>query len=234
MPGSIARETEKLKRRLLILSADVEELYLQATRSLGERDLYLAEKVIAFEERIDHEEIDLEEECLKVLALHQPVANDLRFIVSVLKIVKDIERIADLAVNIARQVAVLHRFPGVMFPCAFSDMAQKVFAMVKKSLKSLVDLDLQEAREVLLLGNEVHAMQQQNCAGLIQTMREEPQHLEALIASLVIFRHLERSAELTTHVARDVYYLVNGDLPERHSLGKMAEFRSPVARESAA
>jgi len=212
MTSHIARETEKLKRRLLTLGADVEELYLQAIRSLEELDETLAKQVATSDDRIDRQEVDIEEECLKVLALHQPVANDLRFIVSVLKINNDLERIADLAVNIAERALDLMKYKRIAIPFEFTAMSQKVYSMVKKSLDSLVNLDLHEAHEVIALDDEVDALHHNSYGMVMEQIRQHPDCLEALISYLVVSRYLERIADQATNIAEDVHYLIEGDI----------------------
>jgi len=212
MTSHIARETEKLKRRLLTLSADVEETYLLAVRALEERDEELAKQVAGSDDRIDRQEVDIEEECLKVLALHQPVANDLRFIVSVMKINNDLERIGDMAVNIAERALDLMAAEPMEIPFEFAEMSQKVYAMVKKSLDSLVKLDLQEAHEVIALDDEVDALHHKSYAMVIERIRQQPDNIEALISYLVVSRYLERIADLATNIAEDVHYLIEGDI----------------------
>jgi phosphate transport system protein len=212
MTSHIVRETEKLKRRLLTLSADVEETYLLAVRALEERDEALAKQVAASDDRIDRQEVDLEEECLKILALHQPVANDLRFIVSVLKINNDLERIADMSVNIAERALDLMKYKPMAIPFEFSSMSQKVYSMVKKSLDSLVNLDLHEAHEVIALDDEVDALHHKSYGMVIEQIRQQPDCIEPLISYLVVSRYLERIADLATNIAEDVHYLIEGDI----------------------
>ena len=212
MTSHIVRETEKLKRRLLTLSADVEETYLLAVRALEERDEALAKQVAASDDRIDRQEVDLEEECLKILALHQPVANDLRFIVSVLKINNDLERIADMSVNIAERALDLMKYKPMAIPFEFSSMSQKVYSMVKKSLDSLVNLDLHEAHEVIALDDEVDALHHKSYGMVIEQIRQHPDCIEPLISYLVVSRYLERIADLATNIAEDVHYLIEGDI----------------------
>ncbi len=212
MTSHIARETEKLKRRLLTLSADVEETYLLAVRALEERDEVLAKQVATSDDRIDRQEVDLEEDCLKVLALHQPVANDLRFIISVMKINNDLERIADMAVNIAERALDLTKVESMEIPFEFTAMSQKVYSMVKKSLDSLVNLDLHEAHEVIALDDEVDALHHKSYGMVIEKIRQHPDRIEALISYLVVSRYLERIADLATNIAEDVHYLIEGDI----------------------
>lgn len=194
------------------MSTDVEETYLGAVRALEERNEELAKKIAASDDRIDRQEVDIEEECLKILALHQPVANDLRFIVSVMKINNDLERIADMAVNIAERALDLMKVEAMEIPFEFAAMSQKVYAMVKKSLDSLVNLDLHEAHEVIALDDEVDALHHQSYGMVIERIRQQPDNIEALISYLVVSRYLERIADLATNIAEDVHYLIEGDI----------------------
>lgn len=212
MTRHIARERENLKRRLLTLSADVEETFMMAVRALETMDEKLALQVATSDDRIDRQEVDLEEECLKVLALHQPVANDLRFIVSVLKINNDLERIADLAANIAERVLDLKKYQPIGIPFDFPTMSQKVYSMVKKSLDSLVNLDLMLAQEVITLDDEVDDMHHRSYGLVIEQIRQNPDNIESLITYLVISRYLERIADQATNIAEDVHYLIEGDI----------------------
>jgi phosphate transport system protein len=217
MTMHMSREIEKLKKRILALGADVEEVLQQAVRSLETMDGTLARKIAESDDRIDQIEVDLEEDCLKVLALHQPVANDLRFIVSVLKINNDLERIADLAVNIAERTLDLLKYERIAVPFEFSTMWRTVYDMVRKSLDALVNLDQRQAREVIALDEAVDELHHDSYALVIDRIRQEPQHIEPLICYLVVSRYLERIADQATNIAEDVLYLIEGDIV-RHIL----------------
>jgi phosphate transport system protein len=213
----IAREIENLKKRLLALSAMVEESFELSVLALNRMDGTLARQVINGDVVVDQTEVDIEEECLKVLALHQPVANDLRFIVSILKINNDLERIADLAVNIAERVIDLQQMERTPPPFDFVTMSAKVHAMVKKGLDSLVNLDPQLAREVISLDDEVDQMHHETYGLVIEQIKQHPDRIHGLICYLVISRYLERIADQTTNIAEDTLYLVEGKIV-RHQL----------------
>lgn len=208
----IAREIENLKKRVLTLSAMVEESFDRSVQALNRMDGVLARQVIDADVQVDQFEVDIEEECLKVLALHQPVANDLRFIVSILKINNDLERIADLAVNIAERVLDLQKMERAPIPFDFATMSGKVHDMVKKSLDSLVNLDPKLAREVISLDDEVDQLHHQTYQLVIDQIKHHPDRIEALICYLVVFRYLERIADQTTNIAEDTLYLVEGKI----------------------
>lgn len=213
----IAREIENLKKRLLALSAMVEESFERSVLALNRMDGTLARQVIGGDVVVDQTEVDIEEECLKVLALHQPVANDLRFIVSILKINNDLERIADLAVNIAERVIDLQQMERTPPPFDFVTMSAKVHAMVKKGLDSLVNLDPHLAREVISLDDEVDQMHHETYGLVIEQIKQHPDRIHGLICYLVISRYLERIADQTTNIAEDTLYLVEGKIV-RHQL----------------
>jgi phosphate transport system protein len=217
MTMHLAREIEKLKKRILTLGSEVEDVLQQAVQSLNTMDGGLAAKVAGCDSRIDNMEVDLEEECLKVLALYQPVANDLRFIISVLKINNDLERIADLAVNISERVLDLLRYDRIPIPFQFSEMSRIVSDMVKKSLDSLVNLDQRQAREVIALDDQVDALHHNSYSLVIDQIRKNPNNIEALICYLVVSRYLERIADQATNIAEDVLYLIEGKIV-RHTM----------------
>ncbi|MEZ4598385.1 MAG: phosphate signaling complex protein PhoU [Syntrophotaleaceae bacterium] len=217
MTMHLAREIEKLKKRILTLGSEVEDVLQQSVQALDTMDGSLAATVAEGDNRIDTLEVDLEEECLKVLALYQPVANDLRFIISVLKINNDLERIADLAVNISERVLDLLRHERIPVPFQFSEMSGLVSDMVKKSLDSLVNLDQRQAREVIALDDQVDALHH-NSYGLVKDrIRKNPNHIEPLICYLVVSRYLERIADQATNIAEDVLYLIEGKIV-RHTI----------------
>jgi phosphate transport system protein len=206
------RELEKLKKMILALSAVVEETVQQALLSLERMDVALARQVTGGDEAIDQMEVDLEEECLKILALHQPVAIDLRFIVSVLKINNDLERIADLAVNVAERTIGLDQVGRIVPPFDTVEMGRKVQAMLKKALDALVNLDDAVAREACTLDDAVDAIHKRNYTLIKDRIRSNPEQLDALVQYLSVSRHLERIADLATNIAEDVIYMIEGEI----------------------
>ncbi len=208
----LLNEIDKLKKMVLGLSAMVEESVQRAVKSLDLRDEQLARRVIDHDIDIDRREVDVEEECLKILALHQPVAIDLRLIIAVLKINNDLERIGDLAVNIAERAAFLatqERLP-IMF--RFTLMAEKAQGMLHQSLDALVNLDAGLAREVCAKDDEVDAMNREAYLLVQEGIRRHPERLETLIHMLSASRHLERIADHATNIAEDVIYMCEGEI----------------------
>jgi len=203
-------EIENLKKRILALSATVEDNVYKAVQSLAERSSALADEVIEIDPSIDDTEVTIEEECLKVLALHQPVAGDLRFIVAILKINNDLERMGDLAVNIAERAKFLATRERPDVPLDLPLMAEKTKAMMKKSLDALMKQDARLAYEVLETDDEIDSMNRDMYARIQDAIRKKPEHLESLIHLLSCSRHLERIADHATNIAEDVIYMIDG------------------------
>lgn len=206
------REIENLKKDILNLGAMVERSVRDATTALQGRDGSLARQVIEHDVDVDRKEVEVEESCLKVLALHQPVAGNLRFIVAVLKINNDLERIADLAVNIAERAAYLATQPAVDMAFDFSTMSTKTQAMLKDSLDALVNLDADLAYKVCARDDEVDALNRKMYVDVQQAIHAHPEHTESLVHLLSASRHLERIADGATNIAEDVIYMVKGEI----------------------
>ncbi|MFO7983667.1 MAG: phosphate signaling complex protein PhoU [Desulfuromonadales bacterium] len=205
-------ELDKLKKQLLTLTAEVEEAAEQALKSLETLDVPLARKVIEGDDRIDQMEVELEEECLKVLALHQPVAVDLRFIIAVLKLNNDLERIGDLAANIAERALALADTRRIAPPYDVGKMGGTARKMLKGSLDCLVQMDTHLAQDVLDLDDEVDAMHSGNFQLIKDRIRTNIDELESLTQYLTVSRHLERIADLATNIAEEVYYMIEGEI----------------------
>jgi phosphate transport system protein len=203
-------EIENLKKLILALSATVEDNVYKAVQALTERSSAIAEEVIKSDPRIDETEVAIEEECLKVLALHQPVAIDLRYIIAILKINSDLERMGDLAVNIAERAMFLATRERPDVPLDLPLMAEKTKAMMKKSLDALMKQDAQLAHEVLAADDEIDAMNREMYAQIQDGIRRRPEQLESLIHLLSCSRHLERIADHATNIAEDVIYMMEG------------------------
>lgn len=212
MTAHMKREIEKLKARLLEVSAAAEKNLCLAVESLREKDSGLAKKVIDGDIEIDHMEVDVEEECLKILALHQPVAVDLRFVITVLKINNDLERIGDLAVNIAERSEFLARQREIDIPQEIYAMAEKAQSMLTRSLDALVDMDCKLAHDVCADDDEVDAINRQMYLIVQDKIRAHTGQTEVLIHLLSASRHLERIADYATNIAEDVIYMVEGKI----------------------
>lgn len=212
----VHREIEKLKQQLLALASLVEQRLDTAVRSVQNRDLKLAGSVIASDSEIDDKEVDLEEDCLKVLALHQPVAVDLRLIVAILKINSDLERIGDLAVDIAERAKHLAGHLPIEIPFNCDEMSQQVQTMLQRSLDAFVNLDSDMARDVCIRDDAVDDIHSNMYTSIEEAMRAHPDHIELLTSYLSVSRYLERIADHATNIAEDVMYLIEGNIV-RHS-----------------
>lgn len=206
------REIDMLKKKLLGVGSVVEESIAHAIAAVMKHDAALAQQVAVGDLEINQMEVDVEEECLKILALYQPVAVDLRFVVAVLKINNDLERMADHAVNIARRAEYLADLPKVDLPSALDGMARKTQTMVKNSLDAFVESDPELARQVCAADNEVDQLNRYMHVFIQDQIRANPEDVERLLHLLSVSRHLERIADLATNVAEDVIYTVQGEI----------------------
>ncbi len=206
------KELENVKKRILALGAMVEERVQMAVKAIDTNDSDLAERIIKSDYEIDEMEVEIEEECLKVLALHQPVAIDLRFIVAVIKINAELERIGDQAVNIAERVGVTAKREQLDFYFDYAAMGEKAQAMLKMSLDALIHLDYDVAFKVVLLDDEVDKIKEEAYDQIKKAISENPDKIGYLINLFLISRHLERLADHATNIAEQVVYLVEGDI----------------------
>ncbi len=208
----LQKDLEHLDKELLILSSMVEDATNRAMLALVDRRLDLARQVMREDDRINHREVLIEEECLKMLALHQPVAADLRFIVAVLKVNNDLERMGDLAVNIAERAAYLTTQEPLQVSLDFPKMAEGVRDMVRKSLDALSNMNPRLARHVLSMDDEIDEANRKMFDILQELMHRDPSTIERAVHLLSASRYLERIADLATNIAQDVVYMSEGRL----------------------
>lgn len=212
MSRHLEKELESLKKKLLSLTAVVETSVYQSVSAVNDRNAAIGQKVIDGDDQIDRMEVDIEEECLKILALYQPVAADLRYVVAALKMDNDLERIADLAVNIAERAVFLAQADPVPIPFDFKVMAETTRQMLCEAIESFVDRDVQKAFQVCRMDDQVDAINREMYGQVYQAIRRDPAHTESLIHYLSVSRHLERIADYATNIAEDVIYLVDGTI----------------------
>jgi phosphate transport system protein len=210
MSVHLQREIERVKKSILALSAIVEDQVQMAVRALLERDVQLARNVEQRDKEIDHREVEVEEECLKILALHQPVAIDLRFIVAAMKINSDLERIGDLAVNIARKAVSFAEESQMSMPFDIAGMWDKTQSMLRDSIDALVNMDGALASQVCCRDDEVDHIKYEIRVGVEEQIRREPEHVRPLMRLLAVSRNLERIADCATNIAEDVIYMSEG------------------------
>ncbi|NNL77680.1 MAG: phosphate signaling complex protein PhoU [Desulfobacterales bacterium] len=217
MTQHFQRELIKIKKMILSLGAVVEERVQMAKSAIDDRDAELARRIIKQDFEIDEMEVEVEEECLKILALHQPVAVDLRFLIAVIKINNDLERIGDQAVNIAERMVFITKQDPADFIFDYTTMAEKAQVMLKMSLDALVNLDVDLALKVCMLDDEVDAFKAIAYDKIKAAMTKDPANLGYYINLLLISRHLERLADHTTNIAEEVIYMIEGDIV-RHGI----------------
>jgi len=211
----LQREIDQLKRNILALGALVEDNLRSAFQAIEQRDPAMARRVIATDLVIDQNEVDVEEECLKILALYQPVAGDLRFLVAVIKITSELERIGDLGSNIAERALQLVDEHPVAVPHGFAVMADRTGAILEKALDALVRQDAVTARLVLAADDEIDVLYRGLIEELKAIIRADPEHLDAIVLLFSVARYLERLADHATNIAEDVLYMVEGEI-HRH------------------
>jgi phosphate transport system protein len=212
------RDLDRLQNQILTLSGRVEEMIDRAGRALSELGSDPLDELIDSDREVDQQEVLIEEECLKMLALHQPVAIDLRRIASVLKINNDLERIADLAVNIAERAHQLRDRPDFPIPPKLEWMVGAAAAMVRGALDAFVNYDAEAAREICQRDDEVDQANREVIQELIDLMEQQPGMITPAMHCFSASRQLERIADHATNIAEDVVYLVEGDIV-RHQHG---------------
>ena len=216
MKQHLHEELEHLKKSIALMGGRVEEAIQNAVTALLDRDSALAAEVIAGDQDIDLMEIDIEQRCLNILATQQPFAADLRFITAVLRINHDMERIGDLAANIAREARKIAACEIVYMPLNLDEMITQVRKMVRESLRALLDGDTQLARQICEEDNIVDRLDNEASTKLIEIMKNKPDCVEAAAQLLLAVRQLERMGDLATNIAEEVVFMVEGHSIKHH------------------
>ncbi|MEM6750663.1 MAG: phosphate signaling complex protein PhoU [Planctomycetota bacterium] len=230
----LQRQVEKVKKMLLTLAGVSEEAMHDALRAVIERDADLARSVIDRAPRLDEARIALEEECLHTLALHQPVAFDLRFVVAVLKIAADLHRIGQHAVNVGESAVSLTHLPVLdRWPVDVRVMADEALTMLDQSLSALVQVDAERARAVRKSDDRIDAMNRKGYQDCIAAMQAQPERIEQLMILSGVSRQIERVADHACNIAADVIYLADGEVVRPAGFEPAAEFPPQTGRTSA-
>ena len=211
MSKHLERDLENLQKRIIGFAGMVEDSIYKAVESLRKHDNALAMQVIEGDARIDATENQVSEECLKLLALYQPVASDLRRIATTFMITTDLERMGDLAMHIAEAALVLSS-PAKPIPAKLGNMTDLTTSLVRQSLDAFVTLDSRLARRVVRMDDEVDRYNDEIIAELIAYMKASPDNIEPGLTLFAATRHLERIADHGTNIAEDVIYLVEGEI----------------------
>ncbi|TWT43346.1 phosphate signaling complex protein PhoU [Botrimarina hoheduenensis] len=212
MSKHLERDLESLEQDLLAQSAVVEEMIRLACRGLCERRVGVSEELLQREPQINHREVRIEEECLKILALHQPVAVDLRRVTTVLKVNGDLERIADLAVNIGERNDALVAWPYLQLPDMLEKMSDSAIEMVRDVLDAFVESDVARAHQVRRRDDQVDAYNRHVISEVYRWVEADPASIEPALHLFSASRHIERIADHATNIAEDVIYLVEGEI----------------------
>lgn len=212
MSRHLMNDLEQAYHTLLAMSGEVEEMINLAVKSLMDRSIEAAGQVIDADTEIDKTEVHIEDECLKMLALHQPVAADLRRLTTMMKINNDLERMADLACNVAERASGLIPVADFPIPEMIRSMAQQVVSMVRDSLNAFINLDTELAYQVIRADNEIDSSNVSVIAELVDLMKQDPLWVEPALHCFSASRHLEQIADHATAVAEDVVYMVSGDI----------------------
>ena len=211
MGKHLQRELDHLKRDLLSIGVLVEEAIEKSILAFEERRSDLAQQVIATDKKIDETEVELEESCLKILALHQPVAEDLRFVAAVIRINNDLERIGDYAVSISERAMHIMKDP-ITVPPDLKRLAQLAKQMLRDSLDAFVKRDAKFARKICVNDDSVDQIHRKIIDEVKEAMLKNPEHIEAWLDVFTTTRRLERIADMATNIAQDVVYMVEGEI----------------------
>jgi len=217
METHLQMELQELKENLLKMAALVEGAIRDAVQSLAKRDSDLARKTFGMEDRINKLEIVIDEMCLKLLALRQPMAADLRFITSAMKIITDLERMGDQAVNIAERAVSLNQEPQIKPYIDIPKMAEIVQSMVKDVLDAFVNHDPKLARSVCERDDMVDGLNNQVVRELLTYMMSDPKTITRAVHLMIVFRCLERIADHATNIAEDVIFMVDALVIKHHA-----------------
>ena len=212
MQRHFQRDLARLSDQISELSSLVVDACDKAIVMLQNFDLVLANEILAAEPRINEMEVDVEEECLKILALHQPTSSDLRYVILVLKVNNDLERIGDQVVNIAERIKFLVDKERVVADVSLLDMGQIASRMVHDALRALVKRDSEGAREVLSMDDDLDVLHAQSYAKLQAVMMERPNIVPSAVSYLTISSNLERIGDLATNIAEETIFMEEGEV----------------------
>ena len=212
MSKHLQRDIERLNQSLLRVSSMVEEMIDKATQALSTKKYALADEVVSSDEFVDQSEVRVEEECLKMLALHQPVAVDLRRIATVMKVNNDLERIADLAVSIAQRAKAMDEYPAFTIPDLVPQMVVLATQMVRGAMDAFVNMDAAAARRIMAMDSSVDQYNRDIITMLQNDIQKRPELVAPAMHCFSAVRHIERIADHATNIAEDVVYLVEGDI----------------------
>ncbi|MCF6174911.1 MAG: phosphate signaling complex protein PhoU [Victivallaceae bacterium] len=208
----LLKEVGRLKKRILELSNMVELAVRSSVAAIIQHDTELARQVIKNDLEIDHKELEIEEECLKILALYQPLAGDLRYVIACLKVNNDLERIGDLAANIAKCAITIAEYPTAELQLDFKPMMDITRGMLKDTLDALIHNDEALALKVLKKDDEVDQYNSKMLKKLEAMITEQPDKAPYFIKLMSVSKHLERIADYATNISEDIVYMIRGEI----------------------
>jgi phosphate transport system protein len=208
---------DDLKEQLLVMAGMAEQAIQRSIEAYRTRDLSICELVFRTEPSINRLERDIDQRALDLLAMEQPMAIDLRFILSVIRINADLERVGDQAVNIAVKVQEMQEYTQADLPVDIPRLASLAAAMVRKALQAFIEGDVEMARSVLLLDDQVDLLNSQAFQSLSALIREKPELTSQALSALIICRNLERVGDHATNIAEDVIFWVSGADVRHHA-----------------
>ena len=216
MQHYLETELKALQHQLLKMGGIAENMLRDAVQSVFNRDETLALRVISIDDTVDKLENEIEERCIQLIARHQPVAFELRFLMMSLKVNRNIERLADKCVSIARRSIELLEYPPMKTSVDLPSLTQIIQEMVKDALDAFVHRNAELAKEIRERDKKVNIAYEQMASELTSILVDQPQLIQSGISLLLLFRHLERIGDLATNIGEEVYYLVKGEVI-RHS-----------------
>lgn len=208
----LSKEINNLKKLILQQSTLVEQAVKQSIVALQHKDAKAGKDVISGDVTIDRKEVDLEEECLKILALHQPVAFDLRYVITCLKINNDLERIGDLAVRIATRAVTICDYPKESLPNQIFQLASQAQELLRRCINSLMEMDIKISRDIILKEEEIDAFAEDIKAILVDRLKAKPELAECYMAMISAARNIQRLADYAANIAEDIIYMITGEI----------------------
>ena len=216
MDSHFDEELKKVKQDILRLAAMVEESITKALEALKKRDPELAKSVQEIDREVDKLEMSIEETCIELIARHQPVGSDLRFLIGVIKMNNDLERMGDHAVNISTTINFLVDQPRIR-PVIVWSMARVVKEMLQESVESFMNNDAVRAQKVCEHDSVVDEMRDETIRILLTHMLEEPEKISSAMSYKMVAKNLERIADLTTNICEDVIYIAQARVIKHHA-----------------
>ncbi|GJQ22051.1 MAG: hypothetical protein HBSIN02_24060 [Bacteroidia bacterium] len=211
------QELEQLRTTIIRMASLVDEQIDAGVRAILEPDVDLARRVIERDQDVDAFDNDIDHLCMRMFALTQPVAIDLRLLMAALKINNELERIGDIAVNLAERVEPLARHAAFVKKTRISEMANAARTMVKHAIDAFVNSDANLARAILEEDDRIDSLDAENFRKMIEAMQESPEHILPASHVMMVSRHIERMADHATNIAEDVIFIINARIIKHHA-----------------